>query len=329
MAKLSFLDDEDDADLNLPLHPPQTSKFKPRKSKLNFKAKSTDMASRSKQQLLVVSDDEIEEDLNILPKKNITLKRKIDDTLDNNLRNNLVTDYENTGKKSDIQDYLKSYGDNTTFLDKEKLEDVGTDAEVEGFIIEGKDLENNSDDEINLLRQNDLKINTFRETQKTVETSTEKQENVKRRKEIEEALYHTNLNDIVADADNDNSDNDLNQTPHSDDKYTIDFASSAHNVSELDIFNIVDYDGESFDLREIEPSIDLPNLTLKKTQLEFHSIAPFDETVKATEEKIGSLTDIIAKRELQMSHLKAEHDKLVEKNKEYATRMSQALCHCR
>lgn len=350
MVKLHFLEEEDDEEEEFQLQAPKLNQFKPRKLKRNFgstaKATSSNLAGKGQffqntSQLFPDYESEEQEDFSVFQQKlHSNLKKK---TLVGGapIAEALVKDVSHkkkdlANKKRNVKDYLKFYESTTETATVEVANGIDRNSEkttqdpvkgslkgenIEGHTITGSDLDCDGDVEVPL--QNDFTSGT-RETATTQEAPIgpesvilphDRKRSAMRRKEIEEALSETNLDDL----DNFESLSDGGNDGH--------HALGSHSTKDVETEVI------SLDLKERQDLTDSETVMStkrhKKAQLIFHAVAPLEEQLQLTQEKLSSLSDLVSKRELQVSHLKAELDSLTSKTDQYAQQMSKALCNCR
>lgn len=350
MVKLHFLEEEDETEDLVQLKAPKLNRFRPRKpkrllddaSKIAAKAPGDTRTFLSSSSLFENDDDaDTHKDLDIF-QRNISgkLKRK---TLSTDKPTTRILAGSNTDEnendmstKRNVKDYLKAYEDpSTPFMIKsearaEKKESTNvsdgptaledTDEIAEGLVITGSDLEDDSASEMVLQKNADIqgqviKGGTILESQQELESLIlpgNKKESIRRRKEILEALAKANLEDLEDSVNN------------SDDESNV---RGGHYKSDGSHTEVIHLNSET-PLEPIAFEDVMPSKSFK-AQLIFHATAPLEEQLRLTQDKLTSLSDIVSKRELQNSHLKAELNTLTQKTKEYAEQMSQALCHCR
>lgn len=349
MVKLHFLEEEDDPEEDIQLQAPKLKQFKPRKLKSNFgstaKANSSTLSKQGRSlhnsSLFTGDESDEEEYLSVFQgklssnskKKTFVAKAPIAEAAVKGISSLQNEDQGN--KKVNVKDYLKSYesttesailelthGDNQNSEEREQdtAEGILLGENVEGHIISGSDLDSDGNTEMPL--QNDLNVPGPTETTKTRITPKgpepeilphDKKKSAMRRKQIEQALSETNLDDL----DNFESFGDGGET---DGRHARGFVPTGNvEVIGLDL-------QERHDLCDSKPV--LLSKRHKKAQFIFHTVAPLEEQLKLTQEKLTSLSDIVSKRELQMNHLKTELGSITNKTAQYAQRMSQALCNC-
>jgi hypothetical protein len=118
-----------------------------------------------------------------------------------------------------------------------------------------------------------------------------------RRKEIEEALKNTNL-----------------------DKDDVDMDEEVKSTIKSEIFQ---------DIIEIPSLEKFENSVSPHVKLCFQPVKPFSEQMEIFKAQISSLSNVVSKQHLEMTHLTAEQEKIILKRQRYVQEMSQALHQCR
>lgn len=349
MVKLSFFDDDDAEEeeyvenaVQLPTKT-DTSKFKPRKLNKDKKNNEANNKFSFNMDFAEEGNEEYELPKAKIKPKNLKFNKKRDFTSYTKSLSNNEKSEETANFPGNIKEYLQSYGTEISSVDEEGLKPIEAEVKLndtlvdnvkvnnheavnyddaQGIIIEGSDLEDDSD--IERLRKseknignkdgNQLQPKTFVLTGKEYE-----EQNVTRRKEIEEALYQTNLNDIVAGEESEDEMIDID----SDDSKGKDKDYRKNKTLIIDMDSAMDIDIDMDYLNtELVPKA--------KTQLVYQSVPSFDEEKLLYEEKITTLENVLKKRQFKLTHLREEHKKLENVRLDHIKRMSQLLkdrCH--
>lgn len=348
MVKLHFLEEEEDDAGEIQLQAPKLNQFKPRKLKRNFgsTAKATNSTLTSKGQPFQNTsqpfpdyESEEQDDLSVFHQKLSSNLKKKTLVAGAPIVEAVVKDVSHKKKdpaqKRNVKDYLKSYESTTETATVEVANGNDRNTEkttqdsikrslkgenIEGHMITGSNLDWDGDIEVSL--QKDFTPGT-RETATTHEAPIgpesvillhDRKKNAMRRKEIEKALSEANLDDL----DNLESLSDGRNDEH--------HAPGSYPTKDVETEVIALDLEERQDLSDSETV--MSSKRHKKAHLIFHAVAPLEEQLLLTQEKLSSLSDLVSKRELQKSHLKAELDSLTSKTHQYAQQMSQTLCNC-
>lgn len=314
MAILSFLKDlEDDTEQELSNMASKSNKFKSRKIKRNSgdtRNTKDAMNSRTKGRILFNEEKEEEEEddddyvdetddllasnLNLQSRK-VPIKSKGKPIL-LKLDDEIETDVNRSKQKT--EEYLKNYGEISTYTngnfsieDKNDTYRMIDNRHAEGIVLQDSDLESDDIDQLN--------------NQNNIAYVNHENQGFKLRKEIEEALQNTNLNDNKEEEQENERLRDL------EDDVPIFFdCTKSENIIEL-------------------TSINLEQSTNMKTMLQFQPVATFAEQFTAFQTKASLLDIINTKQDLQKTHLVSEQNKIIMNQANYVLEMSQALRHCR
>lgn len=312
MVNLSFLHDDEDSEedvLNLPMARSNANKFKTRKLNRNNIKAAQPATSRVE---LPYDQDENDDDLVDLDIKKLTkissISKRIRPVKERTNFSHVeqpIGESTSKGKAQNMEEYLKSYGevdDSNSVIEKRKLHhkavseesgDCVEGEEMEGIVIEGSDIEESDLDQLKHQDSNRETIASTNDVEKT------------RRREILEALGSIVSSEL-------DSDQNQNQDQH-------------HNADIIlqDQPKIIELPSETA-IREAGKHTNVDNrignvlLVSKRTN-------SFSEELDSIKSKIGSLTDMLVKHNVELSHLQSEHDKLKEQRDRYATDMTQAF----
>lgn len=303
MAKLPSIDDiENEDELDVLQKVPKTNKFKSRKLKRDSDDNnSINRTVNSNGRVGHLFEDETEDDdidNSIVPK--FTLKAKNNKFKKKNSVPKLADEskQDDNSSKQKMEDYLKAYaevssytGGNSSTKDKMDIDEVVNIDDAEGIILEGSELE---DSDIEQLNKQDSKSQFIADD-----------ESLSRRKEIEDALQNTDLNDNKEEEDDEEELGDGNGNATSRSNPT-----KSENILELTSSNL-------------EQSTDT------ETILQFKPILNFKDQLEKFQTQMVTVAALATKQDLQMNHLIAEQNKITAKHAKYVVQMSQTLRHCR
>lgn len=345
MAKLSFLDENDSEEETQQSFVPRLNRFKTRKRDFKNLSSKNDTTSKSRNNKTYLSFDEDEDTVDDI-KNHLTSpmykpKGSVNN-LGNDINNDTLAPDTKTGKN--IQDYLNSYG-NTSFVINKELpkgisrnkteEDTNenelmpnkssyndSNKEIEGFIIEGSDLEDDSSTEqskndIHIIKTTKNMNNHHVENDECLNELNTQKLNAKRRREIEDALMSTNLND-------------LSNYEESDDEQTVPLTrKDDHDKNNTYVVNFDSYNNDNIDksdlsIKEIKHKL---KSSRDESEVRFvcYNINPLLDQLNTTDEKLKTIHNIIKKREIQMNHLESEYEKIECKKKEYIEKLKYSF----
>ena len=324
MVLLPFLEDEDDNDVVEPskfrdsLKKPQTNMFKTRKFKRELTGGIPDgepSVPQGRTGLNYDENEDEEEDESVLSlgadtglkRKNFQIKLKPKIIPKRNL-SSLLDENEDIRTPTDDKTDIKSYLDNYTI----KGENIATknvssavEENAEGIVLGGSEVED-SDFDVIMPDANGFSSATL----KTADDPFTKDVELLKRKEIEEALKDTTLEDDTPDISGE-------------------YKAPPEELTGLDQFPHLYANG--LDNIRLSTTDDISNIGTRHIDLVFHPFAgssnpdDFEAFVHKLHDKIASISVVTKQRESEKNHLQKELEKLIEQREEYSGSILRAL----